>query len=177
MPVATDDIIMCVFLITSLAVAAVMLPLDFVWLQTMNWFYRREMGDLLLAEPRLWIALVFYIVLAAALAFFAVIPNLGQSSWTMAGGYGAFFGLAAYGTYDATNHATLKGFPIDVMAVDWLRGTCLCAVAASAIDAADGDVLYASMAEDIEQRFKGRFQLRSPDLEPVVAAAFAGGRI
>jgi uncharacterized membrane protein len=123
---------MRLFLLTWAAAALVMLPIDFVWLRSMRWFYEQQMGDILLAEPRLWIAVVFYIMFAAAIAFFAVMPNLDQPSWVLAAAYGAFLGFAAYGTYDATNHATLKQFPITIMAVDWVWGTFLCAVTATA---------------------------------------------
>ncbi len=119
------------FLISWLTVAVVMLSIDFIWLRSMRWFYEQQMGDILLAEPRIWIAVVFYVILAAAIAFFAVIPNLSQPSWMMAAGYGAFLGLAAYGTYDATNHATLKNFPLTVALVDWTWGTVLCATSAA----------------------------------------------
>ena len=122
---------MRMFLISWLAVAIVMLPLDFVWLKSMRWFYEQQMGDMLLAQPRMWIAGIFYLVLAAAIAFFAVMPNRDQPSWLVVAGYGAFLGLAAYGTYDATNHATLKNFPLAVMVVDWVWGTLLCAVSAT----------------------------------------------
>lgn len=120
------------FLFSWLAVAIVMLPIDFIWLKSMRWFYEQQMGDMLLAQPRMWIAVVFYLVLAAAIAFFAVVPNLDQPSWLVVAGYGAFLGLAAYGTYDATNHATLKNFPLSVMVVDWVWGTVLCAISAAA---------------------------------------------
>ncbi len=120
------------FLLAWLSVAIVMLPIDFIWLKSMRWFYAQELGDMLLEQPRTWIALIFYIMLAAAIAFFAVLPNLGQTSWLVVAGYGAFLGFAAYGTYDATNHATLKNFSARVMVVDWLWGTTLCAVSATA---------------------------------------------
>jgi uncharacterized membrane protein len=120
------------FLVSWLTVVLVMLPIDFIWLKSMRWFYEQQMGDMLLAEPRLWIAVIFYVVLAAAIAFFAVIPNLEQPSWLLVAGYGAFLGLATYGTYDATNHATLKNFTLTIMIVDWMWGTLLCAVSATA---------------------------------------------
>ncbi|MGL5114243.1 MAG: DUF2177 family protein [Beijerinckiaceae bacterium] len=119
------------FLLAWVAVAAVMLPLDVVWLRTMHPFYAAALGDMMRPEPRLAAAAVFYIGYAAAVAFFAVRPNLSGGTWMMAAAYGAFFGFAAYGTYDATNHATLKSFSLRLALVDLTWGTCLTAVSAA----------------------------------------------
>jgi uncharacterized membrane protein len=123
--------IMRLFFTAWVMVLIVMLPIDYVWLKSMRWFYEQQMGDALLSQPRLWIALIFYLVLASAIAFFAVIPNLDRNEWIWTALYGAFLGLAAYGTYDATNHATLKNFPLAITVVDWAWGTLLCATSAA----------------------------------------------
>jgi uncharacterized membrane protein len=41
---------------------------------------------------------------------------------------GAFFGLITYATYDLTNYATLKGFPLNVVIVDLAWGTFVTSV-------------------------------------------------
>ncbi len=119
-------------LLASAAAALVMFPLDFLWLRTMRPYYESQMGGILLAEPRLAAAVLFYLLYAVGVAFFAILPNLGTGTIWTAAGYGAFLGLMAYGTYDATNYATLKDFPITIMAVDWTWGTVLTAVVAAA---------------------------------------------
>ncbi len=119
------------FLVAWLAVAIILLPLDFIWLTTMKGFYQQELGGLLRAEPRLGVATAFYIVLAAALAFFVVLPYR-DANWSSVLFAGAFFGFAAYGTYDFTNYATLKEFTARVMMVDLVWGTALCGTAALA---------------------------------------------
>jgi uncharacterized membrane protein len=121
-----------IFLICWACVAVVLLPLDAVWLRTMRPFYEGQLGGLLLPSPRLGAAIAFYVLYAAAVAFFAVLPNLAVPSWTTVALHGAFLGLAAYGTYDATNYATLKDFTFSVMAVDWAWGTLLTSVSATA---------------------------------------------
>lgn len=118
--------------ISTLAAAVVMFPLDFLWLRTMRPFYESQMGSILLSEPRITAAVLFYLVYAIGIAFFAIIPNLGSGTIWTAAGYGAALGLVAYGTYDATNYATLKDFPLSVMIVDWTWGTALTAVVAAA---------------------------------------------
>ncbi len=45
--------------------------------------------------------------------------------------YGAALGLVAYGTYDATNYATLKDFPLSITIMDWIWMTFLSATTAA----------------------------------------------
>jgi uncharacterized membrane protein len=116
----------------TLAAAVVMFPLDFLWLRTMRPFYESQMGSIMLSEPRIVAAVLFYLVYAVGIAFFAIIPNLGTGTIWTAAGYGAALGLVAYGTYDATNFATLKDFLLSIMVVDWTWGTVLTAVVAAA---------------------------------------------
>jgi uncharacterized membrane protein len=118
--------------LATIAAAIVMFPLDFLWLRTMRPFYESQMGSIMLAEPRLAAAIAFYLVYAVGVAFFAIVPNLASGTIWTAAGYGAALGLVAYGTYDATNYATLKDFPVTVMIVDWLWGTVLTATVAAA---------------------------------------------
>jgi uncharacterized membrane protein len=116
----------------SLAAAVVMFPLDFIWLRTMRPFYESQMGSIMLSQPRIAAAVLFYLVYAVGIAFLAILPNLGSGTIWTAAGYGAALGLVAYGTYDATNYATLKDFPLSIMIVDWTWGTVLTAFVAAA---------------------------------------------
>jgi uncharacterized membrane protein len=43
-------------------------------------------------------------------------------------GFGALYGLVTYATYDLTNQATLKKWPVIVTAVDLIWGTLLTSV-------------------------------------------------
>ncbi len=119
-------------ILATIAAAVVMFPLDFLWLRTMRPFYESQMGSIMLSEPRIAAALLFYAVYAVGIALFAIQPNLGTGTVWSAAVYGAVLGLVAYGTYDATNYATLKDFPAIVMIVDWTWGTVLTAVVAAA---------------------------------------------
>ena len=92
---------------TTLAVALCLFPLDFIWLKMMRPYYESQMGNILLSEPRLAAAAAFYCLYAVGVAFFAVMPNLQSGSMLGATLYGALLGAVAYGTYDATNYATL----------------------------------------------------------------------
>jgi uncharacterized membrane protein len=118
------------FLIAWICAALVVLPLDFVWLSTMKGFYQRELGDLLLPSPRLGVAAGFYIVFAGALAWFAILPN-ASAGWLAAAFAGAALGFTAFGAYDLTNYATLRGYTVPVMLTDWTWGTSLGAIGAA----------------------------------------------
>jgi uncharacterized membrane protein len=125
------------FLLLYAAVALVLFPLDALWLGVVaRKFYTSQMGDLLLAQPRFAVAGLFYAFYVVGIVVFAVEPALrdaeGATSriWLSAAMAGAFLGLIAYGTYDATNYATLKGFPLMVALVDCAWGVVLTAVSA-----------------------------------------------
>lgn len=113
------------FLLSFVLTAAIALPLDLIWLTTMRSFYEQQMPGMLLAQPRLIPAAMFYVTFAAGLAFFAVMPNVAGGSFLTAAAYGAALGFVAYGTYDATNYATLKDFPLSITVIDWSWGTIL----------------------------------------------------
>lgn len=109
---------------TSLLVA------DAIWLGLVaRTFYRDQLGELMLPSPNFAIAALFYVFFAMAVVLLAVMPGVRMGSLAVALGYGAVMGLAAYGTYDITNLATLKGWPIMVTVVDMTWGTFVTALA------------------------------------------------
>ena len=113
--------------------AAVFLALDLVWLSTMGGtFYKDRIGGLLLAQPNLIIAGVFYLVYVGGIVFLAVAPALHGGNWVNALLAGAVLGLVAYGTYDITNLSTLKNWSLSVSLVDMAWGTTVSAIAATA---------------------------------------------
>jgi len=115
------------------AAAVSFLALDALWLGLVaRTLYQREFGALLLEKPNMAAAAAFYALYLAGVVFFAVKPALESGGWTRALLHGALFGLVAYATYDLTNLATLKGFPIRVVAPDLAWGAAVTAVAALA---------------------------------------------
>ena len=104
------------------------LLIDYIWLsQIALGFYKREIGPLMLDKPDLGIALLFYLFYVVALVILAVLPALEKQQWMLAAVYGGLLGFAAYGTYDITNLATLKGWSIVMSVVDIIWGTVLTA--------------------------------------------------
>ena len=107
------------------------LVLDGVWLGVIaKGFYRSELGSLMKDDPNWLAAALFYVAYVAGLTFLAVRPGLSEGDWRVAASHGAVLGLLAYGTYDMTNLATLKGWPLSVVAVDIVWGTLLTMAAA-----------------------------------------------
>jgi len=114
----------------SLQIYAVTLPIffaiDLVWLGVVaRTFYRQHLGHLLSTRVDWGAAILFYLLFIAGIVFFAVRPALESSSAMRALTYGALFGLFAYATYDLTNQATMRDWPLIVTVVDLVWGTVL----------------------------------------------------
>ncbi len=112
--------------LTYLLTLAIFFAVDMVWLGLVaKGFYRRQLGDLLSPTVTWPAAILFYLLFIAGLQFFVVAPALRNGGAVQALWQGAFFGLIAYATYDLTNLATLKGWPLAVTLVDLAWGTVL----------------------------------------------------
>lgn len=120
------------YAVSYVATAVVFFGLDFVWLSTISTsFYRSRIGTLLLEQPNLGVAGLFYLVYIAGIVHFAAMPAVNGGSWATALVNGALLGLVAYGTYDMTNLATLKNWSVSVSVVDMMWGIALTATAAT----------------------------------------------
>ena len=103
------------------------LVLDGLWLGVlMARTYRSLLGSLMLDRPLLAPAAVFYLLYVLGCVVFVVLP---ATSWQRAAGMGALLGLVAYGTYDLTNWATLKGWSAQLALMDMAWGAVASAVA------------------------------------------------
>lgn len=118
------------YLILYAACAIVFFPLDFIWLSTMGkGFYQRELGSLLLPNPNLLIAGLFYLAYLVGVVALVAAPAEGDVMKALI--MGAVLGFVAYGTYDLTNLSTVNGFTPTVAIVDMAWGTALTAVSAA----------------------------------------------
>lgn len=105
------------------------LAIDLVWLGIVaRDFYRDAIGDLLQVD--LAVAMGFYAVYVTGIVVFAVSPADRQGRLGPAALYGALFGFYCYATYDLTNLATLKDWPLVVALVDIPWGTALTSASA-----------------------------------------------
>lgn len=103
--------------------------IDILWLGVVaKGFYRRKLSFILSAEVNWVAAFVFYLIYIAGILFFAVRPAVLNASWGQAAILGALFGFFTYATYDLTNMATIKNWPLIIVGVDILWGVCLCTV-------------------------------------------------
>jgi uncharacterized membrane protein len=107
----------------------IFLGIDAFWLGLVApRFYRSQIGHLMADRPNLLAAGAFYLLFVGALVYFVVAPAVGGAEMREVILRGALFGLVTYATYDLTNLATLREWPILVTAVDLVWGMVLTAV-------------------------------------------------
>jgi len=105
---------------------------DIVWLAFISTkLYEDQIGFLLKDDVNWVAAAIFYFLYIAGLVFFVIRPSIDQKSVHYALLAGGFFGLVTYATYDLTNLATLRDWPILITVVDLLWGTFLNATTAA----------------------------------------------
>ncbi|MDO8336308.1 MAG: DUF2177 family protein [Candidatus Saccharibacteria bacterium] len=116
------------FIIRYLVAGALFAIIDGIWLSFVaNKLYRSQLGSLLLDKPNLPAAILFYLVFLVGLVVFVINPAVSSNDWKVALGLGALFGFVTYATYDLTNLATLKSYPLTITIVDLIWGTVLTA--------------------------------------------------
>jgi uncharacterized membrane protein len=106
----------------------VFFAIDMVWLGLVaKGFYRRQIGFLMREQFNWPAAIVFYLLFILGLVVFVVAPAMDRDSWVRALLFGALFGLITYATYDLTNLATTRDWPLLVTVVDLIWGMALAA--------------------------------------------------
>jgi uncharacterized membrane protein len=106
----------------------VFFAIDMVWLGLVaKNFYREQIGALMKPEVNWAAAIIFYLIFIAGLVVFVIAPAMEKGSWTHALLLGALFGLVCYATYDLTNLAVAKDWPLLVTIVDLIWGAVLAA--------------------------------------------------
>lgn len=101
-----------------------LLAMDAVWLNFVaKRFYESQIGHLMGESFKLFPAGAFYVLYALGLTIIILIPAIGGGYGLLkVFGLGALLGAMAYGAYDLTNHATLKGWPLTMTIVDMAWG-------------------------------------------------------
>lgn len=106
--------------------ALIFLIIDVIWLSfSVKSFYRPNIGHLLLETPVMWAAILFYLIYVIGLAVVIIEPSLDYQNTQKFLIKAFMFGLVAYGTYNLTNMATIKGWSPNVVFVDMLWGGSL----------------------------------------------------
>ncbi len=116
-------------LISYLLTTLVFFAVDMIWLGLIaKNIYKKYLGALM-SDTVNWVAaLIFYLLFIIGIFIFVIYPSIEKQSPGRALVLGAIFGLITYATYDLTNYATLKGFPLNVVVLDLIWGTFITTV-------------------------------------------------
>jgi uncharacterized membrane protein len=124
---------MAYFLKLYFSTLVVFFAIDMLWLGLVaRTFYRKHLGFLMAPNPNWLAAVIFYLLFIAGILIFVVLPGVDSGSLRDTLLRAAFFGLVTYATYDLTNLATLKDWPVIVTAVDLAWGTLLSTLVSAA---------------------------------------------
>lgn len=116
------------FLKLYLIALPILFVIDIIWLGFIaKGFYAKHIGFMLREDVNWWAAVAFYLLFIVGLIVFVVTPALEAQSWSHALLYGILFGVVTYATYDLTNLATTKNWPLIVTVVDLIWGAFLAA--------------------------------------------------
>ena len=102
------------------------LAIDLLWLGLVaRSFYQQQLGFIMAPSVNWFAAAIFYLLFIVGILFFVVVPGLESGSLKATLMRAALFGLITYATYDLTNLATLKDWPVLLTVVDLIWGTVL----------------------------------------------------
>lgn len=106
----------------------VFFAIDMLWLGIVaKNFYAKQIGHLMKTDINWAAAIIFYLIFIAGLVVFVITPAMEKGSWAHALLFGALFGFVCYATYDLTNLAVAKDWPLLVTIVDLIWGAVLAA--------------------------------------------------
>lgn len=110
----------------------VMVGLDLLWLGVIaKPLYVQGIGHLMADKPNVAAAVLFYALFGLGLVVFAVLPAGPAPGWGRTMAMAALFGFFAYATYDLTNLATLRQWPLGLSLMDISWGSFVSAAAAA----------------------------------------------
>lgn len=107
----------------------VFLIIDAIWLGIISKnLYKKELGHLMSKKPNFIAAGLFYLLFLVGLVYFVINPSIINNDLPKLFISSALFGLITYATYDLTNLATLKNWPIKITIIDLIWGSSLSCV-------------------------------------------------
>ena len=120
-------------ILSYLLTTIVFFAIDLVWLGIIaKGLYQKHLGSFLAEQVNWTAALIFYLLFIVGIFVFAIMPAVEKNSLQYALIYGALFGFFTYATYDLTNLATLKDWPVTIVIIDMAWGAFLCGSVATA---------------------------------------------
>lgn len=120
-------------IISYLLTAIVFFAIDLLWLGVVaRGLYNKYLGNLLSDQVNWTTAIIFYLLFIVGIFIFAILPAVDKASLSKAIVMGALFGFFTYATYDLTNLATLKDWPLTIVFIDITWGAVLTATVSAA---------------------------------------------
>lgn len=111
-----------------LITVVVFFAFDLTWLGVIaKKMYAEKLGFIMSPQVNWLPAILFYLLFVVGLLLMVIFPAIEKKSWTHALLYGLLFGLVTYATYDLTNLATLKNWPLSITIIDLIWGSFLSA--------------------------------------------------
>ena len=116
-------------ILSYLLTTVVFFAIDMAWLGLVaKNIYQKYLGALLSETVNWAAAIIFYLIFIVGIFIFVINPAIEKQSVIRAIVLGTIFGFIAYATYDLTNYATLKGFPLNIVFIDLAWGAVLTAL-------------------------------------------------
>lgn len=120
-------------IISYLLTTVVFFAIDMVWLGIIaKDLYRKYLGNFLSDKVNWTAAIVFYLLFIVGIFYFSILPAVEKNSLIKAIISGAFLGMLTYATYDLTNLATLKNWPLPIVFIDIAWGALLAGIVSTA---------------------------------------------
>jgi len=114
------------FILIFMVTFVVFMGVDLIWLGVIaKSLYKKHLGYFMAEKPNWYAAVLFYVLFNMGLIYFAVYPALTHDSGLLAFLNGGLYGFFTYVTYDLTNLATLKKWPVKIVVIDITWGTML----------------------------------------------------
>ncbi len=120
-------------ILSYLLTAVVFFAIDMVWLGFIaKDLYRKYLGNFLSDNVNWTAAIIFYLLFISGIFYFSILPAIEKNSLIKAVISGVLFGIFTYATYDLTNLATLKDWPLRIVFIDILWGAILTGLVSTA---------------------------------------------
>jgi uncharacterized membrane protein len=100
--------------------------IDLIWLGFVaKNIYAKYLGYLMAPQVNWLAALIFYVIFIIGVLYFVIAPSLVDRDLVQLVIRAMLFGFITYATYDLTNLATIRDWPITITIIDLIWGTTL----------------------------------------------------
>jgi uncharacterized membrane protein len=120
-------------IISYLLTTIVFFAIDLLWLGFIaKDLYRKYLGSFLSDKVNWTAAIIFYLIFIIGIFYFSILPAVEKNSLSKAVLSGVLFGIFTYATYDLTNLATMKNWPLNIVFIDIAWGALLTGLVSTA---------------------------------------------